>query len=142
MRYYLLMVGLLVVAAGCGDSRIVPVSGRVTLDKKPVVNARVNFEPLSEGIPGPGSAGKTDANGQFTLQLLPLGDRKGAFIGEYTVKIIAYEGDDGSIPSSGSDMKFRKRIIPDEYVHGKLTFKVPPGGTTEANFDLETPPAK
>lgn len=142
MRFHILMAGLLVFALGCGDSRIVPVSGRVTLDKKPVPNATVIFQPVSEEInPGPSSQGRTDSNGQFTL-LLATGDNKGALIGKHKVRITAYEGEEGK-SSSGSDSKFRKRIIPNKYnVESKLTFEVPAGGTTEAIFDLETPPAK
>jgi hypothetical protein len=142
MRYPILMAGWLLLAAGCGGSRIVPVSGRVTVGNRPVVNATVVFQPLSEAKnPGPGSTGKTDSNGRFTLQLM-TGNTKGALVGWHRVSITAYEGDE-DVPSSGSDMVFRKRIIPDEYnVNSKLTFEVPAGGTTEANFDLPAPKRK
>ena len=64
------------------------------------------------------------------------GGGKGALIGKHKVSITGYEGDD-AVPSSGSDMAFHKRIVPDEFnVTSKLTFDVPPGGTIEANFDL------
>jgi hypothetical protein len=34
----------------------------------------------------------------------------------------------------------RKKLIGDEYnTNSKLTFEVPAGGTTEANFDLPAP---
>ncbi len=136
MRFHLLLVGLLLFAAGCGNSRIVPVSGRVTLDNKPVSNATVVFQPLSdEKDPGPGSVGKTDPDGKFTLRL-QVGEGKGALVGPHAVRITSYEGDD-SIPSSGSDMPFRKRLI-----NSKLDFEVPAGGTTEANFDLPAPKPK
>jgi hypothetical protein len=56
-------------------------------------------------------------------------------IGLHRVTITAYEGE--AVPSSGSDMVFRKRLIPDAYnVNSKLNFLVPAGGSTEANFDL------
>jgi hypothetical protein len=140
MRFHFLTVGLLVSAAGCGDARVVPVSGRVTLGDRPVANAAVVFQPLSgERNPGPGSHGKTDSQGRFTLQLM-TGGRTGALVGPHKVSITAYEGD-GEAPSSGPDMVFRKRLIPDEYnVNSKLTFEVPAGGTAQANFDL--PPAR
>jgi hypothetical protein len=140
MRSRLLVVGLLVVLAGCGGRKVVPVSGRLTLDDKPVANATVIFEPISEELnPGPGSQGKTNSNGEFTLTLM-TGERSGAHVGKHTIRITAYEGDDKEVPSSGSDMVFRKRTIPEEYASGgKLTYEVPAGGTNQANFDLKTP---
>jgi hypothetical protein len=139
MRSRLTTVAFLLFVAGCGPN-VVPVSGRITLDEKPLVNATVIFQPMSD--PGPGSQGKTDTNGQFTLHLMTPGEAKGAVPGNHKVSITAYEGDDKEIPSSGSDMKpFRKRIVPAEYnAQSKLTFDVPPGGSSSANFDLKSKP--
>jgi hypothetical protein len=135
MRPSLVTAALALFAAGCGGATIVPVSGRVTLGNQPVANATVVFQPLSDQRnPGPGSQGVTDNNGRFRLQLL-TGNRQGALVGLHRVTITAYEGD--AVPSSGSDMVFRKRLIPDAYnVNSKLTFLVPAGGSSEANFDL------
>lgn len=129
---------VLVLLAGCGP-KAVPVSGKVTLDNKPLVNASVIFMPESnEKNPGPGSTGKTDANGEFSLRL-NTGEANGAIVGKHKVSITGYEGDDGTVPSSGPDMIFRKRIVPPEYnAETKLTFEVPPGGSTSANFDLKS----
>jgi hypothetical protein len=142
MRTHLLMVGLVVAGAGCGGSNIATVSGRVTLDDKPVPNAMVIFEPLAnEKDPGPGSQGRTDQNGRFTLETM-TGAKSGALVGPHRVRITLYEGEE-EVPSSGSDMKFRRRIIPDEYnARSTLTFDVPPGGSTEANFDLKSRPTR
>jgi hypothetical protein len=143
MRPHFLLAGLLAVAAGCGDAKIVPVSGRVTLGDQPVPNATVIFQPLSDELnPGPGSQGKTDREGRFTLRLM-TGERKGALVGPHKVSITAYEGGDDAAPSSGPDMVFRKPLIPAEYnTNTKLTFTVPAGGTAEAHFDLPAPPTK
>jgi hypothetical protein len=140
MRYCkLLTVALLLSVAGCGKSTA-PVSGRVTLDNKPLVNATVIFTPDStEKNPGPGSRGKTDANGQFSLDLL-TGEGKGAIPGKHVVSITSYEGDD-VIPSSGSDMAFRKAIVPRRYnVKTELRFDVPVAGSTKADFNLQSDP--
>src|SRR5262245_49156908 len=136
MRLHLVIAGVALFAAGCGGQKIVPVSGRVTLDGKPLVNATVVFQPISdEKNPGPGSSGKTDKDGRFTLELT-TGKESGALVGLHKVSITAYEGD-GEVPSSGSDIVFRKALLPDEYnAKSKLTFDVPAGGTPEANFDL------
>jgi hypothetical protein len=124
---------------GCGEN-VAPVSGKVTLDNKPLPNATVIFFPdAGVKIPGPGSKGKTDANGEYSLQLMTK-DVRGAIIGKHKVQITAYEGDDGTVPSSGPDMKvFRKILVPDRYNgNSELTFDVPPGGSTSANFDLKS----
>ena len=137
---HLLVTGLVVVAAGCG-AKIAPVSGRITLDTKPLVNATVIFTPDSEEKnPGPGSQGKTNADGEFTLQL-NTGTQMGAIVGKHKVSITSYEGDDGSIPSSGPDMVFRKALVPPIYnTETNLTFEVPGSGSTSANFDLKSNP--
>jgi hypothetical protein len=142
MRCHYLVISCLVFASGCGGTNIVPVSGRVTLDGKPLVNGTIIFQPLSEEKnPGPGSRGKTDGEGKFTMQLM-TGNKPGALVGSHRVSVTAYEGDD-SIPSSGSDMKFRKLLVHEDYnAKSKLTVDVPAGGTTEANIEVFSTPAK
>lgn len=137
MRSYSLLVSLLLFVSGCSSSRFAPVSGRVTLGDQPLAHATVIFQPLSENPnPGPGSQGKTDANGLYTLQLL-TGEGKGALIGLHKVSIVAYEGGGDEVPSSGSDIVFRKALIPDEYnTNSVLRFEVPATGTTKANFEI------
>jgi hypothetical protein len=141
MRYcQFFTVALLLGVAGCGKGTA-PVSGRVTLDNKPLVNATVIFMPDSTAKnPGPGSRGKTDANGQFSLDLL-TGEGKGAIPGKHVVSITSYDGDD-VVPSSGSDMKvFRKAIVPPRYnVKTELRFDVPAAGSKSADFDLKSDP--
>ena len=135
---YCFLLGLLAIV-GCGPN-VAPVSGKITLDDKPLAGATVIFTPESEDKnPGPGSNAKTDASGQYMLQL-NTGGTKGAIIGKHRVRITAYEGDDNEIPSSGSDMKvFRKLLIPDRYnSQTELTIEVPAGGTTSANFELKS----
>jgi hypothetical protein len=139
MRLRLFVLILLLAAAGCGP-KVAPVSGKVTFDDKPLVNATVIFMPDSDQMnPGPGSKAKTDQDGQFSLELMS-GDTKGALVGKHKVSITAYEGDD-KIPSSGPDMVFRKLLVPERY-NGRteLTFDVPSGGSTSANFDLVRDP--
>jgi hypothetical protein len=133
---------LALAVVGCGGARVAPVSGRVTLDSKALANAMIVFQPsANDKNPGPGSSAKTDQDGKFTLQLM-TGDGPGAIVGKHKVSITAYEGDD-TVPSSGSDIKFRKALLPDEYnASTKLTFDVPPGGAANANFDLTTPKPK
>jgi hypothetical protein len=131
--------GLLLVLTGCGPSTA-PVSGRVTLDNKPLVNATVIFEPDSaQKNPGPGSQGKTNANGEYSLQLF-TGEGKGAVLGKHIVRITSYEGDDGTIPSSNpNETVFRKPLLDEKYnAKSELKFEVQSGGSTTANFDLKS----
>ena len=79
----LLLTGALLFTAGCSrGSGLAPVSGRVTLDEKPVPKMIVNFTPLGE-TGGNGALACTDDDGRFTL--LDARGEKGAHVGEYKV---------------------------------------------------------
>lgn len=138
-RSSFLSIALALAAVGC-SSNVAPVSGRVTLDDRPLVNATVIFQLESaQANPGPGSSATTDAQGRFVLELMS-GQVKGAIVGKHKVSITAYEGDD-TIPSSGSDIVFRKALLSDEYnTRTKLTFDVPAAGTDQADFRLKSRP--
>src|SRR5207237_6583689 len=142
MRFRLVILVLFVLGlVGCGGSNVAPVSGRVTLDGKALPHATVVFQPDSkEKNPGPGSTGTTDENGNYSLQLM-TGNTKGAVVGKHKVSITAYEGG-GEAPSSAPDSVFRKALVPAEYnSNTTLSFEVPSGGSTTANFDLKSAPA-
>jgi hypothetical protein len=68
---------------GCGDGgpRVVPVTGSVTRNGKPVANLFINFIP-DAGRP---SWGQSDEQGQFTLEYDR--DRKGAEVGKHKVSV-------------------------------------------------------
>ena len=134
----LIPLGFLFVLTGCGPN-LAPVSGRVTLNNKPLVNATVIFEPASDmKNPGPGSQGKTNENGEYSLKPF-AGAGSGALVGEHVVRITSYEGDDGTVPSSDPNKTvFRKILVGEKYnTKSTLKFTVPPGGSTSANFDLQ-----
>jgi hypothetical protein len=142
MRARWLVSFVLVSALGCGSRQFAPVSGKVTLNGKPLANALVVFNPIpKEGTSeaGPGSIGTTDANGEFTLRVSP--DQAGALVGKHRVGITAV------IPSGGESDARRPRRggslmkpLPSRYNdQSTLTMDVPPGGTDQANFDLESP---
>jgi hypothetical protein len=67
---------------GCGGSGVAPVSGRVTLDGRPLEHADVTFQP--EGSLRP-SVGRTDADGRYELAYKR--GELGALVGEHTVRI-------------------------------------------------------
>jgi hypothetical protein len=127
---FLLLLGVV----GCGGSAV-PVSGRVTLDGKPIADATVTFQPADSGKPGTGSAGKTDANGQFTLQLVGM-NRPGALIGKHRISITAL----GNTEADDSGKKTRDQVPAWYNTQSTLTFEVPSGGTDKANFELSSKP--
>jgi hypothetical protein len=123
-----LLLPLLLLGCGSRGSKVVRVSGRVTLDKKALVNATVIFSP-AESDPKDATnmeaAGQTDDEGRYSLKMNQSG-RDGAAVGSYKVRI--------SLIERGASLVNR---LPKSYNQDtQLTFTVPPEGTTEANFDL------
>lgn len=107
---------------GCGPNRsyeIVPVSGTVKLDGRPLAQARVIFQPMKQpgtkGEVGPGSYGKTDDQGRFTLETVDRLD--GAVVGPHMVRITTLEV---TAVSPGSDISrtTQREVIPPKYRNG------------------------
>lgn len=121
--------------SGCGRQsyELSPVSGRVTLDDRPLANAHVSFQPMAAGNPnpGPGSFGITDGDGRFHLQT--VGTRKdGAVVGQHVVRIMMRQQDtaaDDVVPP-------RDTSLPSRADDGSLRFQVHRGGTDQADFRL------
>ena len=83
------VVGVTVLVTGCSGGRYptAPVSGQVTVDGEPVDNVLVTFTPIGDAAElGPGSTGRTDASGRYTLQLVGEG-RAGAQPGKHRVTL-------------------------------------------------------
>lgn len=137
----LLTAAAVALAAGCGGGGVAPVSGTVTLDGKPLAHATVTFEPAGGGKePGPGSAGTTDAAGRYVLALNTTGG-PGAVVGPHRVRVTAYAGDadgDSSAPPTSGTVH-RKPLVPAAYnTQSTLTFEVPAGGSSAADFALKS----
>lgn len=134
--------------AGCGkEYEVAPVSGRVTLDGKPMADVGVTFVPLAKDKKkpnvGPGSIGKTDAEGRFTLKT--VNGEEGAVPAEHVVRMSAasppvggQNGDELAAPSRTSG----KSPLPRNAEDGTLHFVVPPEGTDKADFELKSEPRK
>ena len=94
---FILAVMLLITALqGCGGGmRYASVSGKVTLDGKPVAKAVVTFNPVPKSgsdIAGNSASGTTDENGQYTLRTYVEGSWKdGAQLGKHKVSISLQE---------------------------------------------------
>jgi predicted small lipoprotein YifL len=118
---------LLATLAGCGTGgpEIVPVSGRVTLDGRPLENADVVFQPDEANRP---SSGRTDADGRY--QLMYKRGIEGARVGEHKVLITV-----------SSEIVRRPPPIPPRYNSAsELRAGVKSGEDNEFNFDLKSEP--
>lgn len=82
---YGLVILLLTTISGCSEKgvHLVPVTGLVTLDGKPVADAGVVFTPVSIEQ-GPSASGSTDSEGKFVLM---TNNRDGAVLGDHRVSI-------------------------------------------------------
>jgi hypothetical protein len=132
-------------AAGCGSGyQLAPVSGRVTVEGKPVAGLHVAFEPVGSKEnpnPGPGSIALTDADGRYSLTTA-IEKRRGAVVGPSRVRIRVIPAQlDETDPKVDQVKAVRaaraERHLPLRYNDKtELTFEVPPDGTDSANFDL------
>jgi len=127
---------LLALAGGCGKPAHIPdlgdVSGTVTLDGQPLVDATVNFSP-AEGRP---SFGKTDAAGQYSLSF--VGEYTGAIVGPHTVRISTeqyIEREDGTTDY------VKESVLPGYNKKSTLTANVEPGENS-FDFELSSKPGK
>jgi hypothetical protein len=130
------LVPLLLVALGCGKGyQVAPVSGRVTLDNRPLANADVRFIPTT-GQDLPYSFGITDEQGHYELRL-GVDNREGAVVGEHHVTISMSQAHGKIMPRPGTGNKRLGEFLPSRYNRAStLTCTVPPEGRTDANFDL------
>jgi hypothetical protein len=135
---------LLLLAALCGCSKpysVAQVSGRVTLDGKPLPKASITFVPMATKenmAPGPTATAITDADGRYMLTVDK--DTPGAVVGRCRIFVTTRFTD--PLPpdqDGGPPVRLPRDKVPDRYnVRTDLTFDVPPGGTDQADFDLKS----
>ena len=124
LRCVLILLSGLVLVAGCGQGLpVVPASGVVLLDGAPLANVTVMTQPIATDSPnpGPGSFGRTDAEGRFDLELVKP-ELRGAIIGDHRVMITPVGTATDKWPGSFSD--------------GSLRIQVPKEGTKELRVEL------
>jgi hypothetical protein len=137
-RFALVAAAALMLGCGGGE-KIAPVSGTVKLDGKPLANAQVTFQPTgsaSNPKAGVGSYGTTDANGNYSLKTSDTDNKSGAVVGTHRVAIQIKQGE-----TDDRDPKLRPppKVLPPKYnLNTELEFKVPPSGSSAANFDLSS----
>lgn len=93
----LVLISLVIALQGCGGGGVkyAAVTGKVTMDGKPLAKVNVIFSPLPQpgsNIAGNTAGGMTDENGQYTLKTsTPDGMKDGAQIGKHKVSISLQE---------------------------------------------------
>src|SRR6188508_823511 len=149
MQYVLMIVWMLVMLAGCGQGLpVAPASGVVLLDGIPLANASITTQPIATDSPnpGPGSFGRTDAEGRFELELVNPAMR-GAIIGEHRVMI--RPADAVPTPSAPQQTENGIKVFSDTplksaaadkwptgFTDGSLRIQVPSEGTKELRVEL------
>ena len=137
---------LVVLAAvlGCSDAKpykTAAVSGRVTLDGKPLAGAVVSFTPVrkpGDALTGPGARGETDADGKYSLKTAFA--ERGATIGRNRVFVSTRRFERPPDQPDATARQTAPEKVPPKYFSDKsaLYFDVPANGTSAANFDLTT----
>lgn len=134
-------IGLLVCTAfllGCGDSRLVPVSGVVTLDGEPVAGIALHFQPLADNARDPRACASshaiTDSEGRYKLTTL---DTPGAVVGQHVVTMFSTDLPLDDDFNTDLQVEFK---LPQQARDGNLRFTVPEGGTDQADFAFESGP--
>ena len=143
-RTFLLGIACLAVV-GCtkeaGLPELVPVSGTVTLDGKPVSGANVTFMP-SGTTRGSGADGRTDAEGVYQLRARHGG--AGAAVGTYKVTVSKLAKPDGSEVTPGDAtppaLSGAREMLPAQYTNLSQTTLKPtvPAGGGVCNLELIT----
>lgn len=122
-------------AAGCGDGRnSAPVTGKVTVNGKPLADVGVTFEPQGTGA-GRGSFGRTDADGRYTLQFVDS-QQDGALVGKHLVTFSDLAASETEQSDAGN-LPEKPLRIPAKYSGEGLEYEVAAAGADHADFDLK-----
>jgi hypothetical protein len=141
LRICLVSVVLALLQAGCGGGgpsyKTAPVSGRITLDSKPLAGATVVFAPVAGAATkdaAPSSVDTTDQDGHYSLILNSDSKTNGAVVGKHKVMITlgAQAGAKDTKPT------FHKQLPLRYNRQTELKCDVPDGGRSDANFDLKS----
>ena len=100
---------LLLLPLGCGKHyQLAPVSGRVTMDNRPLAQAEVRFYPIG-GLDFPYSVGVTDDQGNYTLHLGIDNNTEGAVVGDAARAVVDGMSDYSDIFSAFCCRRHRSR---------------------------------
>ena len=122
--------GLLLFVACEQRPDVAPVSGVVTFEGEPVVDAEVTFHPAN----GRPASGKTDSQGEFTLTTFD--GKPGALLGQHRVTIVKHEPVPGQ--ASGPYQQFHN-VLPPIFASSRdspLTANIEPKSDNRCQFEL------
>jgi len=145
MRWTLMGMWLVVGCLGCGGGsslkapELVPISGKITLDGKPLSSAQILFQPKG-GTAGQGAYASSDENGAFSLKY--NNGQEGCPKGEYVVlisKLAMKDGSDVPAGQTAADVDARD-IIPAQYKDpdAPLNSTTVTAANTNYNIDLKS----
>ena len=123
---------------GCGQNKLgrLGISGKVTLDGKPLPQGLIQFEPVGRG-PGAVGSGTSIENGQYSIPT-----QKGLPPGEYRVRIHSsvalHQGQEGAMPDAGPHAIGREIIPPAYNSDTTLTASISDSGETTFDFALKS----
>lgn len=145
-RALLFLILLPIFCSGCGKGKeysLAPVSGTITQNGEPLIDATVTFTPTNVGSSiAPASFGRTDAFGKYVLEVITSGE-SGAMVAEHKVAITVFD-DEESMSAEDSDAGMQltegaARRIPLRYNREtELRFNVTDEGSSSADFKLES----
>jgi hypothetical protein len=122
--------GVLLITGCTKRDLVVPVSGKVMLQGKPITDCSLSFQPTTKN-PIVAAAGLTDAEGNFSLETIESPRRKGVVVGEYQVKF--FWRDPAFDETKPKPAPYQ---IPAKYQQEGIIFTVPNDGKTDVVFDL------
>lgn len=127
----LIAVAALLSAAGCGP-RAAGVTGRVTLDGKPLPRARVVLMAAQGRSAADYYIAETDADGRFALG--PIGNMgAGVKPGPYRLSLTT------AFSTTGDDTApVPRELVPPPHSTG-IDYEIPSGGTAAMNIELKSP---
>jgi len=148
-HYFSILLVILLCCFGCkggGLPGLVPCSGVVTLDDKPLEGATVMLIPRDSSGSLRNAIGVTDATGKFRMTTLQEND--GVMPGTYTVTVTKFEKTGEVVtlsdkdPETGQNITFEPSAnrLPAAYekMDSPLEITVPKGGIKTAAFDLKS----
>ncbi len=147
MRYrclWLLSAAVFLAAGipGCGPGNPLgrkPVSGRITLNDKPLEYGNISFDPIERN--GGIRSGALITDGAYVMD-----DEGGLPPGKYKVRIFAAKPnppdmkgpDGGELPGPASELPGQSLIPPQYNVQSDIVREVTDDGDNEFNFDIKT----
>ncbi len=130
----LVLAGTLLTGCGSDGPKLAEVTGKVTVDGKPVPNAIVTFNPTAPG--GSNSLGKTDSQGNYRLSFTQ--DKRGAMIGEHEVEIVTKKMSASDMPDTGEAVSTEFVAIPAKYRKRGVLKATVENRSNTINFELES----